>query len=152
MKNFHEYFRAYYYIFSVLHETHCNNSRVTEILVVISGDFFLNLTFSFTTRHKLPNFIKWEIIIMWISRICYVYNMLYVTHTIRIIQTILFCNDAKKKWTFCIHLRAISYGFSLLFRRPNKLNFKFGFYIKLIKSAFEVHAIIGRFLNKQRGF
>ena len=56
-----------------------NNFRVTEILVVLSGDFCRYLTFSFMSRQKLLNFIKWEIIILWRSLYeHYVYNMIYI--------------------------------------------------------------------------
>ena len=52
------------YFFPVLHQTHYNEFRVTEILVVISGDFYRYLTFSFMSRHKLINFINCEVIII----------------------------------------------------------------------------------------
>ena len=63
MNIFNEYFHANH-ILQVLHQTHCKNFRVTEILVVLSGDFFRYLTFSFMSRHKLLNFIKVEVIIL----------------------------------------------------------------------------------------
>ena len=70
-----EYFHVNHF-FTVLHQTHCNNLRVTEILVVLSGDFCRYLTFSLLSWHKRLNFFKWEIIILWIYCICYVYGIL----------------------------------------------------------------------------
>ena len=58
MNNFNEYFHVNLFFFHYCTKTLYNNFRVTEILVVFSGDFCRYLTISFISRHKLLNFIK----------------------------------------------------------------------------------------------
>ena len=104
-----------YLFFPVLDQTLYSNFRVTEILVVLSGDFCRYLAFSVFSGHKILDFNKWEVIILWLCRICYAYNML----------------RNKLYYSVCILGNFIRFfPITQNSELPNKMDFRFKFYIE----------------------